>query len=45
MTKIMVCIFCKIEANDDLGYWSCSFCNDHDGIKEVNKKEWYGEEE
>ena len=42
MTKIMVCIFCKIEANDDLGYWSCSFCNDHDGIKET---EWYGEEE
>tara|TARA_R100000479_G_scaffold162352_1_gene100385 strand:+ start:56 stop:373 length:318 start_codon:yes stop_codon:yes gene_type:complete len=42
-TKIMVCVFCDIEANDDLGYWSCSKCEDYDGIEEVDAKEYYGE--
>ena len=26
------CKMCDVEANDDLGYWSCSNCNDYDGI-------------
>jgi len=43
MTKIMICVFCDEEANDDLGYWSCSKCQDHDGIKEVDEKEYYEE--
>ena len=43
MTTIMICVYCEGEANDDLGYWSCSVCNEYDGVKEVNKKEWYGE--
>tara|TARA_R110001592_G_scaffold22880_3_gene90511 strand:- start:4108 stop:4242 length:135 start_codon:yes stop_codon:yes gene_type:complete len=44
MTTIMICVYCDGEADDNLGYWSCPKCNEHDGVKEVNKKEWYGEE-
>ena len=43
MTKIMICVFCDEEANDDLGYCSCKKCQDHDGIKEVDEKEYYEE--
>ena len=43
-TKVVICVFCDEEANDDFGFWSCSNCNDYDGIQMVNKEEWYGEE-
>tara|TARA_B100000161_G_scaffold263958_1_gene236245 strand:+ start:383 stop:520 length:138 start_codon:yes stop_codon:yes gene_type:complete len=45
MTTIMICVYCEGEADDDVGYWSCPVCNEYDGVKEVNKKEWYGEQE
>jgi len=40
MTTIMICVFCNEEADEGIGYWSCSTCNDYDGIEEVNEKEW-----